>query len=324
MKIVVSDNDHINMAQEKAVFRQAGMTFTMHQCKTERDVIDQLKGAEIVLNQYAPFTRRVFQALCPSLKQIVRYGVGVDNIDCVSAAEFGVQVCNVPDYGMNEVADQAISLLLAAARKIVLMANYTKGSRWDYGRAIPIHRIPGQTVGIVGLGRIGQTFAQRICGFGCRRIAYDPIYPVGQVVNGVEIVSFDTLLAQSDMISIHCPLQAATRNLFDLSAFQKMKPNAILVNTSRGGIVNERDLYTALSQKLIAGAALDVVEREPLSRDDPLFQLEQFLCTPHMAWYSEEAAQEMKRKVAEEAVRFATGQPVLYPVNHPSASPRGM
>ena len=131
----------------------------------------------------------------------------------------------------------------------------------------------------------------------------------------MELVSFDTLLEQSDMISIHCPLQPCTRDLFDLAAFQTMKRGAYLVNTSRGGIVNEEDLYTALTTALIAGAALDVTAKEPLPRPSKLLELENFLCTPHIAWYSEEAAQEMKRKVAEEAVRFATGEKVLYPVN---------
>ncbi len=316
MKIVISDNDHVNLRQEEAVFQRAGMEFTLYQCKTEKEVIEQLKGAAIVLNQYAPFTRDVIRALRPELKQIVRYGVGVDNIDCEAATEFGVQVCNVPDYGMNEVADHAMALLLSLVRKTAVMSAYTRDVKWDYGYAVPIHRVPGQTVGIVGLGRIGKTFAKRMCGFDCRRLAADPRYSVGEQVGGVDIVSMDRLLEESDMVSIHCPLQNTTRNLFDLAAFQKMKPTAFLVNTSRGGIVNEDDLYLALRDGLIAGAALDVVAKEPLRSSEQLFRLENFLCTPHIAWYSEEAAQEMKRKVAEEAVRFALGQQISYPVNH--------
>lgn len=317
MRIVISDNDHVNQAQEAVVFQKAGMDYALCQCKTEEDLIGQIKGAEIVLNQYAPFTRRVLEALRPELKMIVRYGVGVDNIDCAAAEELGVQVCNVPDYGMNEVADQAMALLLSLVRKTVQMANHTRTTAWDYSYGMPIHRIPGQTVGIVGMGRIGRTFAKRMSGFDCRRIAYDPIYTVGEVVDGVEMVSFRTLLEQADMVSIHCPLTGESRNLFDLAAFRVMKPTAYLVNTSRGGIVNENDLYTALAAGEIAGAALDVVEKEPLAVGSKLLELENFLCTPHIAWYSEEAAQEMKRKVAEEAVRFANGKAVHYPVNHP-------
>ncbi len=316
MKIVISDNDHVNIAQETEVFQAANMDFKLYQCKTEEDLIEQLKGAEIVINQYAPFTRRVMEALRPELKQIIRYGVGVDNVDCAAASELGVQVCNVPDSGMNEVADHALSLLLSLIRKTSMMANYTKEVTWDYAHAMPIHRIPGQTAGIVGMGRIGRTLAKRLSGFDCRRIGIDPIYQIGDVIDGVEIVSFDTLLEQSDMISIHCPLTPETRNLFDASAFQKMKSSAFLVNAARGGIVDEDALYEALTSGMIAGAALDVVAKEPLPLSSPLFQLDNFLCTPHIAWYSEEAAREMKRKVAEEAVRFATGQKILYPVNH--------
>jgi len=318
MRIVISDNDHVDRAQEDAVFQKSDMDYTLYQCKTEDDLIGQIKGAEIVLNQYAPFTRRVLEALRPELKMIVRYGVGVDNIDCAAAEELGVQVCNVPDYGMNEVADQAMALMLSLVRKTVQMANYTRTTTWDYSYGMPIHRIPGQTVGIVGMGRIGRTFARRMSGFDCRRIAYDPMYAVGEVVDGVELVSFQTLLEQADMVSIHCPLTAESRDLFDREAFRTMKSTAYLVNTSRGGIVNEDDLYEALAAGEIAGAALDVVAKEPLDRGSRLFELGNFLCTPHIAWYSEEAAQEMKRKVAEEAVRFARGEAVHYPVNHPN------
>lgn len=315
MRIVISDSDHVDRLPEEEVFQKENMTFELYQCKTEEDILERLKGAEIVMNQYAPFTRWVLEALRPELKMIVRYGVGVDNIDCAAASELGIQVCNVPDYGMNEVADQAVALLLSLIRKTVMMVNHTKTTAWDYSRSIPIHRIPGQTVGIVGMGRIGKTFARRMSGFDCRRIGYDPAYMVGDVVDGVEMVPFETLLKQADMVSIHCPLCDATRDLFDLEAFRKMKESAYLVNTSRGGIVNEEDLYTALTSGMIAGAALDVVEKEPLPLDSKLFRLENFLCTPHIAWYSEEAAREMKRKVAEEAVRFAAGQAVRYPVN---------
>lgn len=315
MRIVISDNDHIDVEQETAVFQKANMNFEVYQCKTEEDLIGQLKGAEIVINQYAPFTRKVLKALRPELKQIVRYGVGVDNIDCDAASELGVQVCNVPDYGMNEVADQAIALLLSLARKTALMSNYTKSTTWDYAHAVPIHRIPGQTVGIVGVGRIGRTFAKRISGFECRRIGFDPQYKVGDVVDGVAIVPFDALIEQADMISIHCPCNETTRNIFNIETFRKMKSSALLVNTSRGGIVNEEDLYTALTTGLIAGAALDVVAKEPMLKGNKLLELDNFLCTPHIAWYSEEASRELNRKVAEEAVRFANGEKIMYPVN---------
>lgn len=315
MRVIVTDCDHDNMLQEEEVFGKAGMTFEHLACKTEEDLITQAKGGEIMLTQYGLFTRRVMEALRPELKLIIRYGVGVDTIDLEAATQLGVQVCNVPDYGMNEVADQAMAMLLALTRKICYINDCTKHKTWNYVEAIPVRRIPGSVVGIVGMGRIGHTLAKRLSGFECRLIACDPLYPIGSTEAGAEIVPMDTLLREADMISIHCPLTPETENLFGLEEFQKMKPSAVLVNTARGGIVNEADLLTALREHLIAGAALDVVKKEPLEVGAALFSFDNFLCSPHMAWYSQESALELKRKVAEEAVRFAKGEPLRDPVN---------
>lgn len=317
MKIIVTDCDHDAMLQEQQVFEAAGLSFTHFACKTQDDLIQQAKGGEIMLTQYGPFSRRVIAALAPELKQIVRYGVGVDTIDLQAATEYGVQVCNVPDYGMNEVADQAMSLMLCLVRKTAEINQKTKFKEWNYTQAIPVRRIPGSVVGIVGLGRIGKTFAKRIAGFECRLIAADPGYAIGTMVGQVEIVPFEQLLQQADMISIHTPLNAETKDLFGPAQFAQMKPTAYLVNTARGGIINEQALLQALQQKQIAGAALDVVEAEPMEVGNALFAFDNFLCSPHMAWYSQESALELKQKVAEEAVRFAKGQPVHYPVNTP-------
>lgn len=315
MRVIVTDCDHDNMIQEEEVFEREGMTFEHLACKTEEDLIEQAKGGEILMTQYGPFTRRVMEQLRPELKLIVRYGVGVDTIDLEAATDLGVQICNVPDYGMNEVADQAMGMLLALARKICYINDCTKHKTWNYTEAIPVRRIPGSVVGIVGLGRIGHTLAKRLQGFECRLIACDPFYQEGSTEAGVEIVSWDKLLAESDMISIHCPLNKDTENMFDMAAFEKMKSGAILVNTARGGIVNEEDLLKALQQNKIAGAALDVVKKEPMEVGAALFALDNFLCSPHMAWYSQESSLELKRKVAQEAVRFAKGEPVRNPVN---------
>ncbi len=315
MRVIVTPCDHDNMLQKEEVFARAGMTFEHMACKTEEDFIHQAKGGEIMLTQYGLFTRRVMEALRPELKLIIRYGVGVDTIDLEAATELGVQVCNVPDYGMNEVADQAMAMMLALARKICYINDCTKHKTWNYAEAIPVRRIPGSTVGIVGFGRIGRTLAKRLSGFDCKILAYDPIYPVGAVEAGVEIVSWDRLLTESDMISIHCPLTPETENMFGIEEFRKMKRSSLLVNTARGGIVNEADLLTALQEGLIAGAALDVVKKEPMEVGAALFAFDNFLCSPHMAWYSQESALELKRKVAEEAVRFAKGEPLRDPVN---------
>ncbi|MDR3373355.1 MAG: C-terminal binding protein [Ancalomicrobiaceae bacterium] len=316
MKVVVSDCDHKSMAPEEKVFADNGMAFDHLRCVSEDDVIRRCKGADIILNQYAPFTEQVFAALKPELRQIVRYGVGVNNVDLSAATAAGVQVCNVPDYGVGEVSDQALAMVIALARKLVPMNRLTHAGTWDYQHAIPIRRMADQIVGVIGIGRIGRAFSHKARGLGCRVIGTDPAYrPGSPEIAGVEWMPFERVIAEADFVSIHCPLTAETHHMFDAAALALMKPTACLVNTARGGIVDEAALADALAKGALAGAALDVTEGEPLAADSPLRGLDTCLLTPHMAWYSEEAGQELKRKVAEEAVRFALGTGIKYPVN---------
>lgn len=316
-QVIITDCDHENINIEKSIFGDSHTTFALKTCRTEQDVIDHCQGAAVFLNQYAPITRRVMENL-PELKMVIRYGVGVNNVDVEAATELGVQICNVPDYGMHEVADHALALMLALTRKITVMDSQVKKGHWDYQHAIPIFRHSQQVVGIIGLGRIGTAFAHKVHGLGCRVIAYDPKKRSSEGKHQpefVEMVDFETLLTQSDVVSIHCPLETA-QNLIDEQALEKMKSTAYLINVSRGGIINEDDLNKSLEAKKIAGAAIDVAAKEPLGKDSPLLQHENLLCTPHMAWYSEQSAVELKRKVAEEAVRFLTNEQVKYPINH--------
>ncbi|MGB4439116.1 MAG: C-terminal binding protein [Sedimentibacter sp.] len=317
MKVIITDCDHKNIDIETGVLNNAKIPFQLLQCKTEENLIKNCKGADILINQYAPITENVMKKLQPELKQVVRYGVGVDNVNVKAATKMGITVCNVPDYGTNEVADHALSLMLAINRKIVLMSNYTKNEKWDYVKAIPVHRHSTLTIGIVGIGRIGKAFAKRVHVLGCNIVAYDPKFDknVNEDFSFIKSVTMEELLNISDIISIHCPSDN-TIGLFNDEAFDRMKKTSYIINTARGGIIDEDALERALSQGKIAGAAIDVVKKEPLSTDAPLFRHENFICTPHMAWYSEEAALELKRKVAEEAVRFAKGEEVFYPVNN--------
>ena len=245
---------------------------------------------------------------------MVRDGVGVDTVDLKAAAEYGIQVGNVPDYGMNEVADHALALLLMMLRKTDQMNRFTKTTGWDYTQSIPIRRFSEQTVGVVGLGRIGRNFAEKAAALGFRVIGYDPMVNQGERIGNAEAVSFEELLKQSDAVSLHCPADG-NQNLFDMEAFRVMKDSAVIVNAARGGIINEEDLDRALKEKVIAGAALDCMKSEPMMTDSSIFENENLIVTPHMAWYSEEAAMELKRKAAEEAVRFAKGEAIHYPVN---------
>jgi D-3-phosphoglycerate dehydrogenase len=227
-----------------------------------------------------------------------------------------VQVCNVPDYGMNEVSDHALGLMLALVRKLPFMTDLTRNGVWDYRRSIPVRRLGVLTVGVLGVGRIGALFARKAAALGCRVVAFDPRRPdLAKRYPDIAFLSFEDLLATSDVVSLHCPLSPETRNLIDAAALARMKPDAVLINTARGGIVDEAALADALKRGALGGAALDTVAAEPLPATSPLRGAPNFLATPHMAWYSEESAEELNRKVAEEAIRFAKGEAVRYPVN---------
>lgn len=313
MTIIVTDCDHKDINIEAEIFKRSSFDFKLKQCRTEDDIIQQGQDAAVFLNQYAPITEKVMQKL-PNLKLVVRYGVGVNNIDLKAATMLGIQVCNIPDYGTNEVSDHALALMLSLTRKISLMNSYVKSGIWDYQKSIPIFRHSEQTVGIIGLGRIGISFAHKVQALGCRVIGFDLNKKERSLPDFVESVSLDELIKQADIISIHCPLDTAF-HLIGKDELKKMKNTAYLINVSRGGIIDEEALSEALQLKWIAGAASDVAEKEPLSVKSPLLKQENFLCTPHMGWYSEQAAEELKRKAAEEAVRFLKGEPIHYPVN---------
>lgn len=312
--VAITDCDHDSITVEAGVLKAAGLEAPWLQCKTEDDLIRECVGFKSVINQYAPFTEKVFDNL-PDLKVIVRYGVGVDNVDLTAATKHGVKVCNVPDYGMYEVADHAMALALALARKIVLNNDNVKSGVWEYQKAIPIYRLSTQTVGVIGVGRIGTAFAERAKAFGMKVLAYDEYaQKAGRTKDYMEMVSLDELLERSDIISVHCPLDG-NRDLIAAPQLKKMKESAYLINVSRGGIINEQDLFHSLSNGEIAGAACDVFSPEPIAKDNPLLSLPNFLATPHIAWYSEESAIELERKVAEEAARGALDQPLVNVVN---------
>lgn len=315
-KIIICDCDHKDVNIEKAIFDAAGMDFKWLQCATQEAVIEQCQGAVCFLNQYVRMDRKIFGAI-PTLKCIVRYGVGVDNVNLKDATEFGVQVCSVPDYGTNEVADQALALMMAVTRKIHLAARLTEQGVWDYIRTIPIRRYANATVGLLGCGRIGRAFARRVHVLGCRVIAHDPLYgtPGFPTLDFVEYMGEDEVLAQSDILSLHLILNDETAGMVNAGFLNQMKDGAYFINVSRGGLVDEAALDAALTSGKLAGAGLDVACKEPLGKDSPLFRHENVVVTPHMAWYSEESAEDLKRKCAEEAVRFMRGEPVRCPVN---------
>lgn len=315
-RLVICDLDHENVEPERAVLEKAGFSVIWFQNKTQEEIIEKCGDAVVLMNQYVRMDRKIFEAL-PKVKCVVRYGVGVDNVNLEDATAYGVQICNVPDYGSFEVADHALALTMCLTRKVAFANSLIHKGIWDYSREVPIHRMGAMTVGVYGMGRIGTAYAERVHAMGCRVIAYD--FEAGNTnrkfPDFVEMVSEEELIAQSDIISVHCPLVSNTYHVFDQEKFKAMKKSAYIINVSRGGIIDEEALEWALSNNEIAGAALDVVEHEPMTADNPLLQHDNFIVSPHTAWYSEESAEELKRKVAEEAVRFINGEKLHYPVN---------
>ena len=314
-KVYVTDFEYETLQNERNEVSKIDADFIPLQCKTEDDVIRLAADADALFVQYAPITARVFDAL-HNLKIVVRYGVGVDCVDLDAATKHNVYVCNVPDYGVEEVSTHAMTMVLASLRKLVLLSNSVKAGKWDFKIAKPIHRTCSLTLGIAGFGRIPKMVAKKAAAFSFRILAYDP-YVDAKVMSefGVKKTDFDTLLRESDVISIHVPLTKETRHLFNKAAFEKMKKGAFLVNTSRGPLVDENDLVSALKKKKLAGAALDVCEKEPLPSSSELRQFDNVILTPHAAWYSEEAQNDLQRKAAEEVVRVLRNEKPRYCVN---------
>lgn len=314
-KIVkVADCDHGSIDIERGVLREIAPSLPWLNCRTEEAVIEQCRDAEGLLIMYAPLTRRVLSEL-KSCKVVVRYGVGYDTIDVRAAADLGITVSNVPDYGTQEVADHALAMMMCLTRKILPATAQVKSGRWDFRQMRPVHRLQVQTVGLVGLGRIGSAMAQKVHGLGMRVIAFDPVALPSDVPDYVERVELDELMRVSDVVSVHCPLTPKTANLLDESKLSLMKPSAYLVNTARGNLVDEKALDRLLSEGKLAGAALDVFAVEPPPADHPLLRHENFLCSPHMAWHSDEAERDLKRKAAEELLRVLSGEAPKYQVN---------
>ena len=308
-KIVISDLEHADITEERRVFDQNSLTVDWRDCRTEAEVIEGCQDADILLVQYAAMTRKAIESL-PNLKHIIRYGVGVDTVDLAAAAENGIEVSNVPDYGMHDVADHAVAHTLNLHRKIYMANKEVKEGKWDYISTIPIKRMSHCVVGVIGFGRIGQEYAKRMRSFGCTIIAYDPFL---KKHDDAEMVILDELFMKSDIISIHCPAEGNIDLISD-DALAKMKDGILIINVARGGVVNEEALEDALTSKKVGGYGTDVAKIEPIPMASPLLKHENVIITPHMAWYSEEAAQELKRKAAEEAVRFAKGEKVYYSV----------
>lgn len=303
--VVITDCDHGSIEEEKEVLFQIGAELILAQVKEENDLIKACKEADGIINQYSILNRSVLENL-RNCKVISRYGVGVDSIDLQAATELGIIVANVPDYCIDEVANQTIALLLALIRKISFFDKRVKSGQWDFRLGFPIYRTHGKILGLIGCGRIGIEVGRRLSSFGMKVIAFDPYIDRSQ--EGIELKSLDDVLRSSDFISIHCPLNNSTFHLIGEKEFRKMEKKPIIINTSRGPIIDEKALIRALEEGLISGAGLDVLEKEPPDPQNPLLGMENVIITPHSGFYSEESIKELKRRAAENVLNVLQGR----------------
>jgi D-3-phosphoglycerate dehydrogenase len=306
-KVVITDAEYPSFEAEKKVFSALNVDLVKCQSTTEEDLIRNCHDADALLNQYAKITPHVIENL-DHVKIIARYGIGVDNVDLKAATKKNIFVTNVV-YDICDVADHTIMLMLALTRKIFNVKESIQKGEWDWKRFHPISRIKSKTVGIIGLGRVGRQVARRLRGFDAYLVACDPYIPADVFTTyHAKQVNLKTLLKESDIVTLHVPLTAETRDIISAKELKLMKKTAILINAARGGIVNEKALCEALKDKAIAGTGLDVLEHEPISRDNPLLQYENVIITPHMGWYSEDTVNEVQRIAAEQVLQCLQGK----------------
>jgi D-3-phosphoglycerate dehydrogenase len=307
---VITDHDFATLEPEERVLRPIGIELVTVPQRERATLRRALATADAVLSQSMPLDAEIIQGMTRCLA-IVRYGVGFDSVDTAAATEAGICIVNVPDYGTQEVALHAVTLLLAAHRRIAQYDGSLRQGRWITGpEAVPpIHRLSGRTLGIVGLGRIGRTVAKYTAPLGLHLLAYDPyVTRTAAIEAGAVLVDYATLLRQSDFVTFHTPLTEETRHLLGDAELRMLKPSAVIVNTARGPVIDTAALARALRERRIAAAALDVFEGEPLAANHPLRTAPNTILTPHVAWYSEESELALRRMAAEEIARVARGE----------------
>ncbi len=313
--IAITDSPFPSLDPAKKALARLDPEYRMATSPSAEDIVAVARDADAVLVTYARLPGQVLREL-KNCKAIGRFGLGVDNIDLPAAKELGIAVNYVPDYCLREVSDHAMALLLALARKVTLANKLVQSGRWEVPPIVPLRRLEGQTLGLIGFGNIPRALAPKAKGFGLKVLTYDPyVNRDAAVAAGVECVSFDELLARSDFISVHAPLQPATRGLMNAKAFAKMKQGAFLINTARGPLVDEIALVAALNSGKLGGAALDVVTAEPLAKDSPLLGRDNLILTPHSAFYSVEALEELQTKCATDVARVLSGEKAIYPIS---------
>ena len=308
--VVITHHGFPNIEQEKRVIETAGGNVMEVHGESPDELIAATREADALLVQHSPITAEVIDAL-NNCKIIVRYGIGVDNVDLDAAKAKGIPVCNVPDYGVDEVADHAVSLALTLGRQLPQIDLRLRGGEWKITPISPMPAFREMTFATAGFGRIGRAVLARASGFKFKLAAYDPFVDADTMAEvGVTKLSLDELFAQADILSLHLPLSPETQHLVNAARLQEMKSHAILVNTARGALIDTVALANALQERVVAYAGLDVFEEEPLNQDHPLLSCQNALLTSHVAWFSESSVPLLQRLAAEEVVRGIQNEPL--------------
>jgi D-3-phosphoglycerate dehydrogenase / 2-oxoglutarate reductase len=306
--VLVTDYTWASVEPEAEVLAASGARIVVAETGEEDELVRLAPQADGILTCFAGVTARVVAA-AERLQVIGRYGIGVDNIAVDEATRRGIPVTNVPAYCLDEVAEHVLALILAHARSLLAYDRAVREGDWSLARGAPIHRVTGATLGIVGYGKIGQCLGAKARGLGLRTVAFDPNLSDEQIREyGAEPASLAVLAAGADYVSVHVPLTPDTRDLIDEPLLRSMKPTAFLVNTARGGIINQTALVRALAEGWIAGAGIDVFEPERLPADHPLLAQETLIPTPHVAFYSEESVKVLEILAAENVAAILDGR----------------
>jgi D-3-phosphoglycerate dehydrogenase / 2-oxoglutarate reductase len=311
--VVAIDDGYDRYDQEEAILGAAGARFEVRPCRRDpKATIAAVRDAAIVLVREGPVPRSAIEAMRHG-RAVIRYGIGVDNIDQAAARERKIVVANVPDYGTDEVATQTVALALAVTRHVRLHDAEVRAGHWSTGVLRKMYRLRGRTLGLIGYGRIARRTHEMLAGFGFARTLVHDHHAT--LPPGCEAADVDRICREADLISLHLPLTPQTRHLIDRRRIASMRPTAIVVNTARGGLIDIDALAAALAESRIHGAGLDVLEHEPPDPQHPLFALPNAVVTNHIGWYSEEAMRDLQRLTAEEAARVLRGQPPLHWLN---------
>jgi D-3-phosphoglycerate dehydrogenase len=318
---VVTDYIEDNLDWEAGELAKAGVGFAAHQLKfkPEAEVLAKVADADVIVVNMVKFDASLVSKL-DRCKLLIRHGIGYDNVDVAACTQKGIVFAYQPDYCVEDVAEHAIALVFACARKVTwsrkILDDSSARGQWDFSGLFPLRRMDGKTLGIVGLGRIGSAVARKLKGFGLRIIACDPYVASGrEKPAGVPLVGLEQLLKESDYVTVHTPVTPETRHLINAKTLGLMKPTAYLVNTARGPIVDADALAAALKAGTIAGAAVDVFDVEPPPTSHPLFGAPNVILTPHIGWASEEAGWAIRKCIVEDILAFANGKTARCVVN---------